>query len=158
MKSRLAQLRSDLTIVFGCVAVSALIAGSLAMQAISASGAAQARQSQEQQARAEQSRREAAAKAQIRASIKGWEAWRDYIEPQCENVISRLERGKSYRNYHIHNSRTPVYDGLVICDRNSVGILKGAMLRPAYLVPRVGSPYPMPSDPPPPEFAPFTPN
>ena len=157
MKSRLARLRSDATVILGCVAVSTLIAGSLAMQAISASGEAEIKQQQEQQRQIEGSRREAAAKAQIRANIKGWEAWRDYIEPQCENIVSRLERDKSYRNYHIYNSRTPVYDGLVICDRNSVGILKGAMLRPAYLVPRVGSPYPMPSDPPPPEFAPPTP-
>ncbi|GAQ00161.1 hypothetical protein [Leptolyngbya sp. NIES-2104] len=155
-KSRLAQLRSDVTVIFGCIAVSAVVAGSLAVQAISAQNEAQAKQHQDQQAKVEQAQRDAATKAQIIANSKAWEQWRDYIEPQCENTVSRLERNRSYRNFKIYgNPNRPVYDGLVICDRNFVSILKGAMLRPAYVVPRSGSPYPMPSDNPPPEFAPY---
>jgi hypothetical protein len=50
-----------------------------------------------------------------------------------------------------------VYEGLIICDRTDVAILKGPELKPTWIVPRMSSKHPMPTTAPPPEFQPPSP-
>lgn len=152
--SRLKQLRDDIGTIGGCLAVSVLVLGSIAFQTLQAQSAQQVQQEKAQQQQAQREKVERDRKAQIEANAKAWISWRDYIEPQCTVDIPRLQRNASYRNLRIDGKAGKVYEGLVLCDRNAVGILQGAMLRATYVVPRNGSPFPMPSEAPPPEFAP----
>jgi hypothetical protein len=172
MPSRLAQLRSDAKVTLGCLVVSGLIIGSLVAQKVTATQsdrqAQQQQQVQRQQAEQlqqqqqnqlqqaqERARLEALADAQrrmaIEANAQGWRRWQAHIEPKCSVTIAKLDRNRSYLGATISKTRL-VYEGLIVCDRNYVGILKGADLKPMWMVPRIGSGYPMPSDPPPPEF------
>lgn len=162
MPSRLAQLRNDAKVAICCLAVSGLVLSSLAMQKITqAQGDRQLSQhhAQHQQAQ-ERARLEGLADAQHRAAIEsnaqGWRLWQAHISPKCSAMVSKLDRHRSYLGFTLNKTRL-VYEGLIICDQNYVGILKGADLKPMWIVPRLGSLHPMPSDAPPPEFQPPTP-
>jgi type II secretory pathway pseudopilin PulG len=161
MPSRLAQLRNDSGVVLGCLGLSAVILGSLVIQKMTmASTDRQAQQQQQAIAQQQQAAQLAGlADVQRRAAIEvnaqGWRAWQAHIEPKCSTTIGKLEN-RSYVGFSINKTRL-VYDGLIICDRDYAGILKGPELRPMWIVPRIRSKRPMPSGSPPPEFQPPVP-
>jgi hypothetical protein len=172
MSSRLAQLRDDIKVVWGCLALSGVVLGSLGVQKITHAQAEQQAQQQQQvqrqqaeqrqqqqqqqiQQEQERARLEALAEGQrriaIEANAQGWRRWQAHIDPKCSVTIAKLDRNKSYLGATIAKKRL-VYDGLIVCDKDYVGILKGADLKPMWMVPRLGSRYPLPSEAPPPEF------
>jgi hypothetical protein len=161
MPSRLAQLRNDSGVVLGCLGLSAVILGSLVIQKMTmASTDRQAQQQQQTIAQQQQAAQLAGLadvqrRAVIEANAQGWKAWQAHIEPKCSTTIGKLEN-RSYVGFSINKMRL-VYDGLIICDRDYAGILKGPELRPMWVVPRVRSKRPMPSGSPPPEFQPPVP-
>jgi hypothetical protein len=161
MPSRLAQLRNDSGVVLGCLIISAIILGSLVIQKMTtAQSVKQAQQQQQAIAQQQQAAQlaglaDAQRRAAIEANAQAWKAWQAYIEPKCSTTIQKLEN-RSYIGFTINQTR-PVYDGLIICDRDYAGILKGPELRPMWIVPRIQSKRPMPSGSPPPEFQPPAP-
>ncbi len=161
MPSRLAQLRNDSGALLGCLGISALILGSLVIQkmttAQSDKQAAQQQQAiaQQQQAAQLAGLADVQRRALIEANAQGWKAWQAHIEPKCSTTIGKLET-RSYVGFTINKTR-PVYEGLIICDRDYAAILKGPELKPMWVVPRVASKRPMPSGSPPPEFSPPAP-
>jgi type II secretory pathway pseudopilin PulG len=161
MPSRLAQLRNDSGVVLRCLVISAIILGSLVIQKMTtAQSDKQAQQQQQaivqqQQAAQLAGLADAQRRAAIEANAQGWKAWQAYIEPKCSTTIGKLEN-RSYVGFTINQTR-PVYDGLIICDRDYAGILKGPELKPMWIVPRIQSKRPMPSGSPPPEFQPPSP-
>jgi type II secretory pathway pseudopilin PulG len=161
MASRLAQLRNDSGVVLGCLGLSAIILGSLIIQKMSNAQSAKQAQQQQQAIAQQQHAAQLAGladvqrRAAIEANAQGWKAWQTYIEPKCSTTISKLEN-RSYIGFTINQTRL-VYDGLIICDRDYAGILKGPELKPMWIVPRVGSKRPMPGGSPPPEFQPPAP-
>jgi type II secretory pathway pseudopilin PulG len=163
MPSRLAQLRNDSGVVLGCLGISALILGSLAIgKMTSAQSDKQAQQQQQiiaqQQAAAQLAGlAEAQRRAAIEANAQGWKAWQTHISARCSTVVHQLDANRSYVGITIGKARRPVYQGLILCDRDRAGILKGDELRLAWLVPRTGSKMPLPTGDPPPEFKPPAP-
>lgn len=163
MPSKLAQLRSDTKLVMGCLALSAVVLGSLAAQRMSqAQGdkANQARQQQLEQQASElalQQQTEAQRRAAIEANAQAWKAWQSHVSQRCNAVVHKLNTDASYLGVTIGKERRPVYPGVILCDRDYAGILKGPELRLHWVVPRVGSKMPMPTGEPPPEFKPPTP-
>jgi hypothetical protein len=161
MPSRLAQLRNDSSVVLGCLVISAIILGSLVIQKMTtAQSDKQAQQQQQAIAQQQQAAQlaglaDAQRRAAIEANAQGWKAWQAYIEPKCSTTIGKLEN-RSYVGFTINQMR-PVYDGLIICDRDYAGILKGPELKPMWIVPRIQAKRPMPSGSPPPEFQPPSP-
>ncbi len=161
MPSRLAQLRNDSGVVLGCLGISAVILGSLVIQKMTTAQSDKQAQQQQQTIQQQQQQAQLAGladvqrRAAIEANAQGWKAWQSHIEPKCSTTIGRLET-RSYVGYTINKAR-PVYDGLIICDRDYAGILKGPELKPMWIVPRVASKRPMPSGSPPPEFQPPAP-
>lgn len=161
MPSRLAQLRNDSGLVLGCLGISAIILGSLVIGKITtAQSAKQAQQQQQTIAQQQQAAQLAGLadvqrRAAIEANAQGWKAWQAHIDPKCSASISKLEN-RSYLGSTIDKKR-PVYEGLIICDRANVAILKGPELKPMWMVPRTGSKHPMPTGSPPPEFQPPAP-
>lgn len=158
MPSRLAKLRNDTKVVWGCLAISLLILGTLATQKITAATADQQGKQQQSHLAQQQAAAQIAglADAQKRASIEanaqGWRAWQAHIGHRCTAQITKLE-DRSYVGFTLNKKRL-VYEGLLICDRDRIGILKGPELKPMWMVPRIGSKHPMPTTPPPPEFQP----
>jgi type II secretory pathway pseudopilin PulG len=161
MASRLAQLRNDSGVVLGCLGLSAVILGSLVIQKITTASADRQAQQQQQIIQQQQQAAQLAGLADVQrrntteANAQGWKTWQAHIEPKCSTTIGKLEN-RSYVGFTINKTR-PVYDGLIICDRDYAGILKGPELKPMWIVPRVGSKRPMPSGSPPPEFSPPAP-
>ncbi len=161
MPSRLAQLRNDSGVVLGCLVISAIILGSLVIQKMTtAQSDKQAQQQQQSIAQQQQAAQlaglaDAQRRAVIEANAQGWKAWQAYIEPKCSTTIGKLEN-RSYVGFTINQTRL-VYDGLIICDRDYAGILKGPELKPMWIVPRIQAKRPMPSGSPPPEFQPPSP-
>jgi type II secretory pathway pseudopilin PulG len=161
MPSRLAQLRNDSGVVLGCLVISAIILGSLVIQKMTtAQSDKQAQQQQQAIAQQQQAAQlaglaDAQRRAAIEANAQGWRAWQAHIEPKCSTTIAKLEN-RSYVGFTINKTR-PVYDGLIICDRDYTGILKGPELKPMWVVPRIRSKRPMPGGLPPPEFQPPSP-
>jgi type II secretory pathway pseudopilin PulG len=159
MPSRLAQLRNDSGLVLGCLGISAVILGSLVIQKMTtAQSDKQAQQQQQVIAQQQQAVQlaglaDAQRRAAIEANAQGWKAWQAHIEPKCGAVISKLEN-RSYIGSTVGPPKRLVYEGLIICDRSHVAILKGPELKPMWIVPRMGSKHPMPTTPPPPEFQP----
>jgi type II secretory pathway pseudopilin PulG len=161
MPSRLAQLRNDSGLVLGCLGISAVILGSLAIGKMTTANTDRQAQQQQQTIAQQQQAAQLAGladvqrRAAIEANAQGWKAWQAHIEPKCSTTIGKLET-RSYVGYTINKTR-PVYEGLIICDRDYAAILKGPELKPWWIVPRVGSKRPMPSGFPPPEFSPPAP-
>jgi type II secretory pathway pseudopilin PulG len=159
MPSRLAQLRNDSGLVLGCLGISAVILGSLVIQKMTtAQSDKQAQQQQQVIAQQQQAAQlaglaDAQRRAVIEANAQGWKAWQAHIEPKCSTTISKLEN-RSYIGSTVGPPKRLVYEGLIICDRANVAILKGPELKPMWIVPRIGSKHPMPTTPPPPEFQP----
>jgi hypothetical protein len=161
MPSRLAQLRNDSGVVLGCLGISAVILGSLAIGKMTTASTDRQAQQQQQTIQQQQQAAQLAGladvqrRAAIEANAQGWKAWQAHIDPKCSTTIGKLET-RSYVGFTINKTR-PVYDGLIICDRDYAGILKGPELRPMWVVPRIRSKRPMPSGSPPPEFQPPAP-
>jgi type II secretory pathway pseudopilin PulG len=161
MPSRLAQLRNDSGVVIGCLGLSAIILGSLALGKISnAQADRQTRQQQQLIAQQQQAAQlaglaDAQRRAWVEANAQAWKAWQAHIEPRCGATITKLE-ARSYLGAMLDKKRL-VYEGLIICDRSYVAILKGPELRPMWMVPRRSSKHPMPTTAPPPEFQPPAP-
>jgi type II secretory pathway pseudopilin PulG len=161
MPSRLAQLRNDSGLVLGCLGISAIILGSLAIGKMTTDSTDRQTQrqrqaiAQQQQAAQLTGLADVQRRAVIEANAQGWKAWQAHIEPKCSTTINKLET-RSYVGYTISKTR-PVYEGLIICDRDYAAILKGPELKPRWMVPRTGSKHPMPSGFPPPEFSPPAP-
>jgi hypothetical protein len=163
MASKLAQLRSDQKLVMGCLGLSAVVLGSLAVQRMGqAQGdkAAQARQQHLQQQASEfalQQQSEAQRRQAIEANANAWKAWQSHVSQRCSAVVHKLNADQSYLGVTIGKERRPLYPGVILCDRDYAGILKGPELRLHWVVPRVGSKMPMPTGDPPPEFKPPVP-
>jgi type II secretory pathway pseudopilin PulG len=162
MPSRLAQLRNDSGLVLGCLVISAIILGSLVIQKMTAASTDRQAQ-QQQQAIAQQQQvaqlaglADAQRRGVIEANAQGWKAWQAHIEPKCGAVVGKLEN-RSYIGSTIGPPKRLVYEGLIICDRTDVAILKGPELKPMWVVPRMSSKHPMPTTAPPPEFQPPSP-
>jgi hypothetical protein len=161
MPSRLAQLRNDSGVVLGCLGISAIILGSLVIQKMTTAQSDKQAQQQQQTIQQQQQAAQLAGladvqrRAAIEANAQGWKAWQAHIEPKCSTTIGKLEN-RSYVGFTIGKTRL-VYDGLIICDRDYAGILKGPELKPMWVVPRIRSKRPMPSGSPPPEFSPPSP-
>jgi hypothetical protein len=114
------------------------------------------RLAEEQKKQAEEQKKQAEVTRKTRE--KAWIAWRDYVEPRCNDSVPMLREGMNVTRFKRHKTNQPVFEGLVVCDRDRVGIVKREPNRMivTYLVPRFGSSYPLPtSEPPPPEFAPY---
>jgi type II secretory pathway pseudopilin PulG len=161
MPSRLAQLRNDSGVVLGCLGISAVILGSLAIGKMTMANTDRQAQQQQQTIAQQQQAAQLAGladvqrRAVIEANAQGWKAWQAHIEPKCSTTIGKLET-RSYVGFTINKTR-PVYEGLIICDRDYAAILKGPELKPMWIVPRAASKRPMPSGSPPPEFSPPAP-
>jgi type II secretory pathway pseudopilin PulG len=159
MESRLAKLRSDSTVIFVSLGLSALIVGSLVVQKMSATQSDKQAKLQQQSIEQQQQAAQVAGladtqrRAAIEANAQAWKAWQAHIDPKCNAAMPKIEN-RSYIGYTIGPPKRLVYEGLIVCDKSQVGILKGADLRPLWLVPRVGSKHPMPTTAPPPEFNP----
>jgi type II secretory pathway pseudopilin PulG len=162
MPSRLAQLRNDSGVVLGCLGLSAVILGSLVIQKMSTAQSEKQAQQQQQAIDQQQAAAQLAGladvqrRAAIEANAQGWKVWQAHIEAKCSTTIGKLEN-RSYVGFTISPPKRLVYEGLIICDRSYVAILKGPELKPMWIVPRTGSKHPMPTGAPPPEFRPPAP-